>query len=329
MISNRRRRNGEDAPLAILIVVVVLAAVFAFYRLGPLSSSSDTTVTVQQSNEQSDSADSSSKGGSESSSLIDDGSAPPISALSAAVVDGDCGNLLYDKDSHRRLPPASTTKIATAIVATETSDPNEMVRVDIDNFYFGDSTVMGLETGMTLSLRDLLYGLLLPSGNDAAVTIARHIAGDVPSFVNRMNAKVRDLGLEDTHFTNPHGLDSPSHYSSAYDLAMLGRYAMKNELIAEIVKTKQYQPKWDGPELWNGNLLLWLYPNADGVKIGWTEKAGQTMVATAERDGRRLYVALMGSQDRYTDAIWLFDWAFENFPKQSCSGESVSADTDQ
>jgi len=331
MISNRRRRNGEDAPIAILIVVVVLAAVFAFYRLGPLSPSSDTTLTVQQSNEQSDNADSSSspRGGSEDGAAAVDVSAPPISAVSAAVIDSDCGDLLYDKDAHRRLPPASTTKITTAIVAAETSDPDEMVRVNIDNVYFGESTVMGLETGMTLSLRDLLYGLLLPSGNDAAIAIARHVAGDVPSFVNRMNAKVRDLGLEDTHFTNPHGLDSPSHYSSAYDLAMLGRYAMKNELITEIVKTKQYQPKWDGPELWNGNLLLWLYPGADGVKIGWTEKAGQTIIASAERDGRRFYVALMGSQDRYTDAIWLFDWAFENSPRQSCGGESVAADTGQ
>jgi D-alanyl-D-alanine carboxypeptidase (penicillin-binding protein 5/6) len=237
---------------------------------------------------------------------------PEITALSAAVVDDQCGDLIFDKDSHRRLPPASITKIVTALVAVETSDPDEIVDVNVDNFFAGDGTVMGLKTGMRLSMRDLLYGLLLPSGNDAAVAIARHVAGDVPSFVNRMNAKVRDLGLQDTHFTNPHGLDAAGHYSSAYDMAMLGRYAFKEPVIAEVVKTQHYQPDWDGAELWNGNLLLWLYPDADGMKTGWTEKAGQTMVATAQRDGHRLFVAVMGSQDRYTDVIRLLDWGFDN-----------------
>jgi len=253
---------------------------------------------------------------------------PPISALSAAVVDDACGDLLFDKDAHRRLPPASITKIVTALVAAETTDPDETVDVNIDNFFAGDGTVMGLETGMRISMRDLLYGLLLPSGNDAAVAVARRVAGDVPAFVNRMNAKVRDLGLEDTHFTNPHGLDAAGHYSSAYDMAMVGRYAYKEPLIAEIVRTKQYQPNWGGAELWSGNLLLWLYAEADGMKTGWTEKAGQTMVATAQRDGHRLFVTVMSSQDRYTDVIRLLDWGFENLagsPTRSCSATSANA----
>lgn len=251
---------------------------------------------------------------------------PDLTAVSAAVVVDDCDELLLEKDAHHRLPPASITKIVTAIVASEASNPDDIVDVNIDGFFAGDSTVMGLETGMQLSMRDLLYGLLLPSGADAAVAIARYVAGDVPSFVNRMNAKVRDLGLQDTHFTNPHGLDAAGHYSSAYDMLMLGRYAMKDPLIAEIVKTKQYTANWSGPDLWNGNLLLWLYPDADGIKIGWTEKAGQTLVATAQRDGHRVYLALFGSQDRYTDAIRLFDWAFDTLastPAESCSAASA------
>jgi D-alanyl-D-alanine carboxypeptidase (penicillin-binding protein 5/6) len=188
--------------------------------------------------------------------------------------------------------------------------------------------VMGLETGMRLTMRDLLYGLLLPSGNDAAVAIARRVAGDVPAFVARMNARVRDLGLQDTHFTNPHGLDAAGHYSSAYDMAMLGRYALKEPLLAEIVRTRQYQPEWSGPELWNGNLLLWLYPESDGIKTGWTETAGQTMVATAQRDGHRLFVAVLGSQDRYSDVIRLLDWGFDNLAAGSattCSAASAGA----
>jgi D-alanyl-D-alanine carboxypeptidase len=238
--------------------------------------------------------------------------------------------MLYAKDAHHRLPPASITKIMTAIVALESSDPDDMVTVNIDGFFPGDATVMGLQTGMQLSLRDLLYGLLLPSGADAAVAIARYVAGDVPSFVNRMNAEASDLGLQDTHFTNPHGLDAPGHYSSAYDMVMLGRYAMKNRLFAEIVNTKQYTPNWSGPELWNDNLLLWEYSGADGIKIGWTDNAGQTLVATAQRDGHRVYLALFGSQDRYTDAIRLFDWAFETLAGEPAEGcDAVSADGSQ
>ena len=327
MIARRRRR--DDTGLATLAAVAILASLLAFRWFGPFSSpsaapecSGDCSANVSgggppagdQQDRLTTTADS------------PDG-APYITAISAAVVDEKCGDLIFAKDAHRRLPPASITKIMTAIVAVETSDLDDTVDVNVDDFYAGDSTVMGLETGMRLSLRDLMYGLLLPSGNDAAIAIARYVAGDVPAFVNRMNAKVRALGLQDTNFTNPHGLDAPGHYSSAYDMAMLGRYAMKNPEIAEIVKTKTWQPNWSGPELWNGNLLLWLYPDSDGMKIGWTEKAGQTIVASAQRDGRRLFIALMGSQDRYTDTIRLFDWAFSDSQWAQSGGDcqAVSA----
>ena len=326
MIRRRSRRN--QAPLAVLAVAAILSAVLAFHcRVTPsdgLSGCGGSQCTVEVAG----ASITVTPAPAGDVAFQSETEPPPVTALSAAVVDDSCGDLLFDKNAHRRVPPASITKIVTALVAVETTDADDIVTVNVDNFFAGDGTVMGLETGMRLSMRVLIYGLLLPSGNDAAVAIARRVAGDVPAFVGRMNAKVRDLGLEDTHFTNPHGLDAAGHYSSAYDMAMLGRYAYKEPLIAEVVRTKQYQPSWEGPELWSGNLLLWLYPEADGMKTGWTEKAGQTMVATAQRNGHRLFVAVMGSQDRYTDVIRLLDWGFENLagsPARSCSAVSAGA----
>ena len=307
-----RKRRRNDAPRATLAAVAIVVSLLAFHWFLPGSSESPLAC---RGDCPSRSAVADGAAAAEAASTVTQsggGEVPPITAKSAVILDEACGEVIFAKEPHLRLPPASITKVMTAVVALETADADDTVEVNIDGYYYGDSTVMGLETGMRLSLRDLLYGLLLPSGNDAAVAIARHVAGDLPSFVARMNAKVRALGLEDTHFTNPHGLDAPGHYSSAYDLAMLARYAMRNPILAEIVRTKVWQPAWDGPQLWNGNLLLWVYPDSDGVKIGWTENARQTIVASAQRDGRRLFLALLGSDDRYGDATRLLDWAFDN-----------------
>lgn len=247
---------------------------------------------------------------------------PKITGRAAAVIEDSCGALLYGRDADRRLPPASLAKIATALVAVERVDPSEMVEVRVNSGLLAASTastVMGLEPGLRLSMRDLLYGLLLPSGNDAAIAIAEEVGGSVPAFVELMNRKAEELGLRNTHFANPHGLDEPGLYSSAFDIAMLGRALLAQPELAAIVRTKSYQPAWDGPQLWNGNELLDLYPEAVGVKIGYTEKAGQTIVAAAERDGRRLIVSVLGSWDRYGDAIALFEWAFAN-TAPACEG---------
>ena len=242
--------------------------------------------------------------------------APPrITGRAAAVIEPPCGALLYGLNEHARFAPASLTKIATALVGAERADLSDTVDVRINSGLLAASTastVMGLEPGMRLSLLDLMHGLLLVSGNDAAIAIADHIAGSQAAFVAMMNAKAAQLGLTDTHFANPHGLDEAEHYSSAYDMALLGRELLAQPELAAVVRTKRYQPAWDGAELWNGNELLDRYAGAVGVKIGYTEQAGQTMVAAAERDGRRLIVSVLGAWDRYGDAINLFEWAFAN-----------------
>ena len=228
-----------------------------------------------------------------------------------------CGASLYDYNAHQRRAPASLAKIATAIVALEGADLSEMVDVRVDGAELAattESTVMGLQPGQQLSVRDLLHGLLLPSGNDAAIAIAEHVGGSAAAFVGLMNSKVEQLGLRDTHFTNPHGLDDPDMYTSAFDIAVLGRELMRQPELAAIVRTRIYQPAWDGPPVWNGNRLLYLYPESVGVKIGFTDSAGQTIVAAAERDGRVVIVSVLGSSNVYQDAITLFEWAFSNAP---------------
>lgn len=239
---------------------------------------------------------------------------PLITGVAAYVLEEPCGESLYELNPHTRVPPASLTKIMTALVAVEHSTPTETVEITVNGPELSlatDSTVMGIEPGMTLTVRDLLYGLLLVSGTDAAIQIAEHVAGDIPSFVKLMNQKATAMGLVDTRFTNPHGLDDVSLYSSARDMAIMGRQLLANPDLAEIAGTRDYQPGWDKPALKNMNLLLGFYPGAIGVKTGFTDLAGQTIVGAAERDGRRIIVSVMGAQTEiYGDASVLLDWAF-------------------
>jgi D-alanyl-D-alanine carboxypeptidase len=239
---------------------------------------------------------------------------PYVSARSFAIIDSACGAMIHGRDEHRTMPPASLAKLMTAAVATDQADVSMVITSRVDGPRLYDetgSTIMGLAPGMQLSLLDLLYGLLLPSGNDAAIAIAEGVSGSEAAFVELMNAKARSLALDDTHFTNPHGLYTEGLYSSAYDMAMLARYVMQNATLRAIVSTVSWQPAWDGPELWNGDRFITEYPGADGVKIGYTEESQQTIVASATRGGRRIIASLMRSQDRYTDAARMLDWAFE------------------
>jgi D-alanyl-D-alanine carboxypeptidase len=239
---------------------------------------------------------------------------PYVSAESIAVIDAACGALVFGREPDQPVPPASLTKLMTAAVAVEQASLTEMFRADVDARQLHEdtgSTVMGLEPGMELSLLDLLYGLLLPSGNDAAIVIARGVAGSEDRFVSLMNAKAESLALDATHFTNPHGLYEDGLHSSARDMAMLARFVLQNDDLKTIVKTVSWQPRWAGPPVWNGNALLQDYAGADGVKIGFTEESEQTIIASASRDGRSLIAALILSEDRYQDASRTLDWAFE------------------
>ena len=238
-----------------------------------------------------------------------------ITGRSAAILEASCGALLYGQRERERLPPASLTKIMTAIVAAEHADLTRIVEVDVNSALLvvsTDSTVMGLAPGQQMSLVDLIHGLLLVSGNDAAVEIAEEVGGTVARFVDLMNLKATELGLQDTHYSNAHGLDDAELYTSAYDIALTGLELLENPLLAPIVAKKRYTANWSGPELWNGNELLGLYPGIVGVKIGFTEGAKQTIVAAAERGERRLIVSVLGSDTRYSDAMTLLDWAWVN-----------------
>jgi D-alanyl-D-alanine carboxypeptidase len=241
---------------------------------------------------------------------------PRITAEMAVVVDERSGAILYGRDEHREVAPASLTKIVTAMVALETGNPAARVTVDVDSRVMWDSTVMGLRPGEEVSLEDLLYGLMLPSGNDAAIAIARHVArGNEGLFAELMNAKVHQLGLRHSHFVNPHGLDADRHYSSAYDMAMLARQGMRNPVFRQLAAAKEWEASGflQSYRLVNLNRLLWQYPGADGVKIGFTDAAGRTMVVSAQRDGHRIYASFMRSNNLVADGTALLNYAFNAY----------------
>ena len=239
---------------------------------------------------------------------------PSIPAPFAVAIDARSGAILYARNMHGRVAPASLTKIVTALVAIERGDLDEWVAVEFDDEELYDSTLMGIRNGEWYTLRDLLYGLMLPSGNDSALAIANHISGSEEQFAELMNIKVGQLGLTDSHFVNPHGLDEPDHYSSPYDMAMITRYALNNSFFVRLSRART----WDvngtrGYTIYNLNRLLGNYPGADGVKVGYTEAAGPSIVASATRDGNQAIVAFMGGRDTAGESILLFDYIFENF----------------
>jgi serine-type D-Ala-D-Ala carboxypeptidase (penicillin-binding protein 5/6) len=231
---------------------------------------------------------------------------PLVNAAAALVVDLDSGQTLYSLRPEDRLPPASTVKIMTALVTLRRSNLDEEVQVSAHAAGMIGSR-MGLVPGEKLTVRDLLYGLLLPSGNDAAVALAEHVAGSEEAFVELMNSIAGDLGLVGTHFTSPHGMDSAGETASAVDLVALTRAALAYPAFSEIVATQVATVA--GRKLVNTNQLLSTFPGADGIKTGTTDAAGECLVASATRDGHRLIVVLLGSQDRYGEASALLSWA--------------------
>jgi D-alanyl-D-alanine carboxypeptidase len=213
-----------------------------------------------------------------------------------------------------RKPPASVAKIVTAIVAAEQGRPTDRVDIKVNGWDLvvaDGSSVAGLEAGMNLSLEELLYALLLPSGNDAALAIADKYGGSA-RFSDLMNGVAKRLGLANSRFLNPDGRDADGNYTSAFDMALLGRELMANPALRKIAGTKTAPAAWDGRTLWNTNYLVYGYQGALGVKFGYTEAANETIVGAAERDGREVYVSVLDSDFAYLDAVKLLDWTFND-----------------
>jgi serine-type D-Ala-D-Ala carboxypeptidase (penicillin-binding protein 5/6) len=241
-----------------------------------------------------------------------EGRSPAPGARAAIVVDADTGAVLYERNSRAELAPASLTKMVTALVALERAPLDRPVH--IAHPYVVTPILIGLEPGDTLPLEAVLHGLLLNSGNDAALAIAEVIGdGSTERFVGWMNDLSRRLGLQRTQFKNPHGLDQDGHVSSAYDMAIIGRALMRQPALAAMVGRPRHEVV--GPPRWvfqNRNPLLGQYPGVDGIKTGFDDNAGLCLVATAIRGDRRVVAVVMNSAGYGADAASLLDYAFED-----------------
>lgn len=248
---------------------------------------------------------------------------PDPSTQHVVVVDGESGAILFQRNAFEPIAPASLTKIMTAILGIEYGNLSDRVHTDVSASSLPDSTLMGLEPWFDVTLEDLLYGLMLPSGNDAALAIGRYVSGSDEAFVRLMNWKARWLGLECTNFTNPHGLDEPDHYSCPYDMVTMARYGMQYRAFRQLAAATRYDIRRSNISytIYNLNPILGAYPGADGVKVGYTDEAGRSIVATAVKNGHRVYVAFMRSTAGLVpDTMELLDWAFDSFTWPDDSG---------
>lgn len=251
----------------------------------------------------------------------------PVGALAmadtadcACVINAVTGEAVFEKDMNECHAMASTTKIMTAIIAIEQCDMDEEVTVS-HNAAYQEGSAAYIREGNVITMRDLLYGLMLNSGNDAAVAIAEHVSGTSEAFAELMNKKAELLGLEATHFMNPNGLDDPEHYTTAYELALIARYAMQNADFRDIVGTRTYQatPINADETLYfsNHNKLLKSYDGATGIKTGYTRATGRCLVSSAERDGMEFIAVTLGDSNDWSDHRDMLDYAFSQYyPKQ-------------
>lgn len=257
-----------------------------------------------------------------------------LNSEAAILVEVSTGRILYEKNSTKQMYPASTTKVLTAILVIENCELDEIVTVresSLSNIPSGYVTC-NLQVGEQLSVKDLLYALMIPSANDAAYVLAEYVAGSVDDFSVMMNDKARELGCKTTHFVNPNGIHEDSHYSSAYDLYLIADYAMKNEFFRTLVATTEYTlpatekyPNEDRVlettnELLNENSRKYFYKNAIGIKTGYTSKAGNCLIGGASRDELEFIAVVLnggttneGLNSRYVDSKKLFEYAYDNF----------------
>lgn len=246
-----------------------------------------------------------------------------VNAEAAVVMDADSGRLLYAQNPDKRLANASTTKIMTALLTLEQPDQDRYFTVDSDAIQV-EGTTMGLQPGDSVTLHQLAAGMLLPSGNDAANAAAVEIAGSEEAFVRLMNQRAAELGLENTQYRNPSGLDAEGHYSSARDLAALAAHALENEDFADIVSKQEIRMAFGNPpynrSLYTTNKLLERYPYAIGVKTGYTDDAGLCLVTAAEKDGTRLIIVTLNGKDDVNTHMRLYEHFFPLLARVDLSG---------
>lgn len=246
-----------------------------------------------------------------------------VNAEAAVVMDADSGRLLYAQNPDKRLANASTTKIMTALLTLEQPDQDRYFTVDSDAIQV-EGTTMGLQPGDSVTLHQLAAGMLLPSGNDAANAAAVEIAGSEEAFVRLMNQRAAELGLQNTQYRNPSGLDAEGHYSSARDLAALAAHALENEDFADIVSKQEIRMAFGNPpynrSLYTTNKLLERYPYAIGVKTGYTDDAGLCLVTAAEKDGTRLIIVTLNGKDDVNTHMRLYEHFFPLLARVDLSG---------
>lgn len=246
-----------------------------------------------------------------------------VNAEAAVVMDADSGRLLYAQNPDKRLANASTTKIMTALLTLEQPDQDRYFTVDSDAIQV-EGTTMGLQPGDSVTLHQLAAGMLLPSGNDAANAAAVEIAGSEEAFVRLMNQRAAELGLENTQYRNPSGLDAEGHYSSARDLAALAAHALENEDFEDIVSKQEIRMAFGNPpynrSLYTTNKLLERYPYAIGVKTGYTDDAGLCLVTAAEKDGTRLIIVTLNGKDDVNTHMRLYEHFFPLLARVDLSG---------
>lgn len=252
-----------------------------------------------------------------------------VSAEHAVLMDAESGRVLFEKDAYTSSLIASTTKIMTAIIAIESGMLEEKVKVSKRAVYTEGSSIYLMEKEKIL-LKDLVYGLMLRSGNDSAVAIAEHVGGSVEGFTYMMNEKAQWLGMNASHFENPHGLDGETHYSSAYDLALLMAYSMKNDVFREVTGSEKYRSENRDYAWMNKNKLLTrYYEPTNGGKTGFTKKAGRTLVSSAEKDGMELIAVTLNAPDDWNDHMHMFEWGFQNFETVKLQSEGMVKVNDQ
>lgn len=258
---------------------------------------------------------------------------PTVASSAAILVEASTGKILYEKNAYEKMYPASTTKVMTAILILENCDLNEMATVSHNAIYSLPSGYVNanLQKGEEISVKDLMYALMVKSANDAAIVLAEHLDGSVEGFADRMNTKAAELGCQNTHFVNPNGIHNENHYSTAYDLYLMASYAMKNETFRKYVSTASYTlpstnlyPATDRVCVTTNDMIRpkskYYDENVIGVKTGYTAEAKNCLIAASQKDGTELISVILhsgtnaeGLSERYVDTAALFDYGFENF----------------